>query len=99
MERSPEALELCKSWGADHTVLVDGTQVAKGKDITNGQGVQAVIDFVGEGGAIEDGGSVLRRAGSYHVIGYGGQLQGPRVYHIITEGHLRRTFVGTNYEL
>ncbi len=46
VERSPEALELSLSWGADHTVLVDGSQVARVKDITNGQGAEAVIDFV-----------------------------------------------------
>jgi len=72
VERSPEALELARSWGADYTVLADGTQAAKVKDITNGQGAQAVIDFVGEGEVIEDGVSMLRRAGSYYVIGYGG---------------------------
>ena len=99
MERSPEALELCKSWGADHTVLVDGTQVAKVKDITNGQGVQAVIDFVGEGGAIEDGVSVLRRAGSYYVIGYGGQLNIPTLNIIITEINFIGNFVGTYNDL
>src|SRR5712691_7487279 len=85
VERSPEALELARSWGADYTVLVDGTQVAKVKDITNGQGAQAVIDFVGEGGAIEDGVSMLRRAGSYYVIGYGGQLNVPTIDIISTE--------------
>src|SRR5450759_2192433 len=55
VDRSPEALELTRSWGADHTVVVDGSQVAKVKAITDGQGAEAVIDFVGEGGAIEDG--------------------------------------------
>src|SRR5947209_6695169 len=34
VDRSPEALELCKSWGADYTVLAAGTPVAKVKDIT-----------------------------------------------------------------
>src|SRR5438874_4399798 len=64
VDRSPQALELTRQWGADHTVVVDGSQVAKVKDITNGQGAEAVIDFVGEGGAIEDGVAMLRSAGS-----------------------------------
>src|SRR6266566_2007863 len=38
VDRSPEALALTKSWGADHTVVVDGSQVAKVKDLTDGQG-------------------------------------------------------------
>src|SRR5438105_5704720 len=65
LDRSPEALELTRSWGADHTVVVDGSQVAKVKDITAGQGAEAVIDFVGAGGAIEEGVAMLHRAGSY----------------------------------
>ena len=74
VDRSREALELTRQWGADHTVVVDGNEIAQVKDITNGQGAEAVIDFVGEGGAIEDGIAMLRRAGSYYVIGYGGKL-------------------------
>src|SRR6266480_2891192 len=54
VDRSPEALALTKSWGADHTVLADGHQVEKVKDISEGQGVEAVIDFVGEAGAEHD---------------------------------------------
>jgi len=99
VERSPEALELARSWGADYTVLVDGTQVAKVKDITNGQGAQAVFDFVGEGGAIEDGVSMLRRAGSYYVIGYGGQLNVPTINIIATEINFIGNFVGTYTDL
>ena len=99
VERSPEALELARSWGADYTVLVDGTQVAKVKDITNGQGAQAVIDFVGEGGAIEDGVSMLRRAGSYYVIGYGGQLNVPTINIIATEINFIGNFVGKYNDL
>src|SRR6266581_7024427 len=74
VDRSREALELTRQWGADHTVVVDGNEIAQVKDITNGQGAEAVIDLVGEGGAIEDGIAMLRRAGSYYVIGYGGKL-------------------------
>src|SRR5881628_793519 len=51
LDRSAAALELAKHWGADHTVVADGSHVAKVKDISQGQGVEAVIDFVGEQGA------------------------------------------------
>ena len=60
VDRSEGALELAKKCGADHTVLADGRQVAKVKEITGGAGCEAVIDFVGEGGAIEDGMAMLR---------------------------------------
>src|SRR5207245_3596794 len=61
VDRSPAALELTRSWGADHTVVADGTHVAKVKELTDGQGAEAIIDFVGEGGAIEDGVAMLQR--------------------------------------
>jgi NAD+-dependent secondary alcohol dehydrogenase Adh1 len=99
VDRSPEALELTRSWGADHTVLVDGNQVARVQEITGGQGAEAVIDFVGEGGAIEDGVAMLRRAGSYYVIGYGGKLNVPTIDIISTEINFIGNLVGTYNDL
>src|SRR6266480_3357088 len=54
IDRSPQALELTGSWGADYTVVADGSHVAKVLDITDGYGAEAVIDFVGEAGAEHD---------------------------------------------
>lgn len=99
VDRSPAALELTRSWGADHTVLVDGNQVAKVKEMTDGQGAEAIIDFVGEGGAIEDGVAMLRRAGSYYVIGYGGKLNVPTIDIISTEINFIGNLVGTYNDL
>ncbi|HAG97302.1 MAG TPA: alcohol dehydrogenase [Ktedonobacter sp.] len=99
VDRSPEALELTRKWGADHTVVVDGSQVARVKDITDGQGAEAVIDFVGEGGAIEDGIGMLRPAGSYYVIGYGGKLNIPMIDIISTEINFIGNIVGTYNDL
>ena len=99
IDRSREALELTHQWGADHTVLVDGTEIDKVKDITNGQGAEAVVDFVGEGGAIEDGVAMLRRAGSYYVIGYGGKLNVPMIDIISTEINFIGNLVGTYNDL
>jgi NAD+-dependent secondary alcohol dehydrogenase Adh1 len=99
VDRSAEALALTKEWGADYTVQVDGSQVAKVKDITGGNGAEAIIDFVGEGGAIEDGVSMLRRAGSYYVIGYGGKLNVPTIDIISTEINFIGNLVGTYNDL
>jgi NAD+-dependent secondary alcohol dehydrogenase Adh1 len=99
VDRSREALELTKSWGADHTVLVDGSQVNKVKEITDGQGAEAVVDFVGEGGAIEDGVAMLRRAGTYYVIGYGGRLNVPTIDIISTEINFVGNLVGSYIDL
>lgn len=85
VDRSAAALELASTCGADHTVLTDGSQIATVKELTDGHGCEAVIDFVGEGGALEDGVAMLRRAGTYYVIGYGGVLNVPAIDIISTE--------------
>jgi NAD+-dependent secondary alcohol dehydrogenase Adh1 len=99
VDRSEAALELTKSMGADYTVQANGKQVQTVKDITNGQGAEAIIDFVGEGGAIEDGVAMLRRAGSYYVIGYGGRLNVPTIDIISTEINFIGNLVGTYNDL
>lgn len=99
VDRSPEALELTKSWGADHTVLADGSHVAKVKEITDGQGVEVVIDFVGERGAQQDAASMLRRAGSDFIVGYGGNLNVPTIDIISTEINFIGNLVGSYNDL
>lgn len=99
VDRSPAALELTRSWGADYTVPVDGNQIAKVQDITDGRGAEVIIDFVGEGGAIEDGIGMLRQAGSYFVIGYGGKLNVPTIDIISSEINFIGNLVGTYNDL
>ncbi len=94
VDRSAAALELARACGADHMVLADGSQTAKVKELTNGHGCEAVIDFVGEGGALEDGVAMLRRAGTYYVIGYGGVLNVPAIDIISTEINFAGNLVG-----
>jgi NAD+-dependent secondary alcohol dehydrogenase Adh1 len=99
VDRSEAALDLARSWGADHTVRTDGNQVARVKELTDGHGAEAVIDFVGEGGAVEDGVAVLRRAGSYYVVGYGGRINVPTIDVISTEINFVGNLVGTYNDL
>ncbi|MCU0308645.1 MAG: NAD(P)-dependent alcohol dehydrogenase [Thermoleophilia bacterium] len=99
VDRSPEALELARECGAHHTVVADGTQVARVREITGGHGAEAILDFVGEGGAIEDGIAMLRRAGSYFVIGYGGVISVPAIDVISTEINFVGNLVGTYNDL
>ncbi len=68
-------------------------------DLTGGQGAEAIIDFVGEGGAIEDGVAMLRRAGSYYVVGYGGNLVIPTIDIISTEINFVGNLVGSYNDL
>src|SRR5438876_7152322 len=99
VDRSPAALELTRSWGADYTVLADGSHVAKVLDITDGYGAEAVIDFVGEAGAEHDAVKMLRRAGSHFIIGYGGSLNVPTIDIISTEINFIGNLVGTYNDL
>ena len=95
VDRSAAALELARGCRADHAVLADGSQTAKVKELTGGHGCEAVIDFVGEGGAPEDGVAMLRRAGTYYVIGYGSVLSVPAIDIISTEINFVGNLVGT----
>jgi NAD+-dependent secondary alcohol dehydrogenase Adh1 len=99
IDRSAEALALARELGADHTVLADGTQVDQVLELTGGDGAEAVIDFVGEGGAIEDGVASLRRNGNYYVIGYGGTLAVPTIDIISTEINFIGNLVGSYNDL
>src|ERR687892_978556 len=55
IDPNDKALALAGELGADHTVKVDGNQRAAVKELTDGMGAEAIIDFVGEKGAIQDG--------------------------------------------
>lgn len=99
IDRSSAALALTSQWGADYPVLADGTQVAKVLEITDGQGADAVIDFVGEQGAERDAVKMLRRAGSHFIVGYGGVLQVPTIDIISTEINFIGNLVGSYNDL
>jgi NAD+-dependent secondary alcohol dehydrogenase Adh1 len=99
VDRNADALALAKNLGAEHTVLADGSQVETVLDLTGGNGAEAVIDFVGEGGAIEDGVASLRRNGNYYVIGYGGSLNVPTIDIISTEINFIGNLVGSYNDL
>jgi NAD+-dependent secondary alcohol dehydrogenase Adh1 len=99
VDRSREALELAQTLGADYTVLADGKQVETVKEITNGRNAEAIIDFVGEGSAVDDGIAMLQCAGSYYVIGYGGKLNLPTIDIISTEINFIGNLVGQYNDL
>ncbi|GAA5159096.1 NAD(P)-dependent alcohol dehydrogenase [Ornithinimicrobium tianjinense] len=99
VDRSPEALALAAGMGADETLLADGTQREQLLELTGGQGAHAVLDFVGEGGAVEDGMAMLRRAGNYFVIGYGGAINVPTIDVISTEINFVGNLVGSYNDL
>jgi NAD+-dependent secondary alcohol dehydrogenase Adh1 len=99
VDRNPDALKLAEQLGAQHTVVAGGQQVDAVKDLTGGAGAEVVLDFVAEQGAEHDGFEMTRRAGSYFVIGYGGQLQIPTLDIISTERNIIGNIVGTYNDL
>jgi NAD+-dependent secondary alcohol dehydrogenase Adh1 len=99
VDRNPDALKLAEQLGADQTVVVDGKQVEQVLELTGGAGAQVVLDFVAEQGAEQDGFAMTGRAGSYFVIGYGGQVEIPTLDIISTERNIVGNIVGTYNDL
>ncbi len=92
-------LELARDWGADQTVKVDGSHIDTVLEMTDGLGAEAVLDFVVENGAIDDGVQMLQPAGNYYVIGYGQNLNIPAISIISTEINFIGNLVGTYNDL
>ncbi|WP_326653137.1 MULTISPECIES: NAD(P)-dependent alcohol dehydrogenase [unclassified Streptomyces] len=99
IDRSPDALALAKELGAEHTLVADGSESGRVLELTGGHGAEAVLDFVGEGGAVETGVACLRRNGNYYVIGYGGRLDVPTIDVISTEINFIGNLVGSYNDL
>jgi NAD+-dependent secondary alcohol dehydrogenase Adh1 len=99
VDPSEAARALAGEIGADATVTADGTQVDTILEMTDGAGAEAIIDFVGEKGAIEDGVAMLREAGSYYVIGYGENINVPTIDIISREINFIGNLVGSYNDL
>jgi NAD+-dependent secondary alcohol dehydrogenase Adh1 len=99
VDPSEKALALAGELGADHTVKVDGSQRDTIAELTDGEGAEAIIDFVGEKGAIEDGIAMVRDGGFYYVIGYGENINVPTIDVISREISFIGNLVGTYVDL
>jgi NAD+-dependent secondary alcohol dehydrogenase Adh1 len=99
IDPSEKALALASELGADHTVKVDGGQRDTVAELTDGMGAEAIIDFVGEKGAIQDGIEMVQDGGFYYVIGYGENLDIPTIDVISREISFIGNLVGTYADL
>ncbi len=99
VDRNPDAVKLAESIGAQHGVLADGSQVEQVLELTGGHGAEQVIDFVGEGGSTAEGLAMTRRAGDYHVVGYGEDVVVPTIDLISTEKNIVGNLVGSYSDL
>ena len=71
---SEEALRMAARMGADHVVKAGDDAVEQVRGLTDGRGVEVVLDFVGELGTTAQGPAMLAVGGTYFVIGYGGRV-------------------------
>ncbi len=99
VDRNEDAVKLALSIGADHGVVADGTHVEQVQELTGGLGAEVVVDFVGEGGATAEGVAMLRRAGDYHVVGYGENIDIPTIDIVSTEINVVGNLVGSYNDL
>ncbi|MDP9427998.1 MAG: NAD(P)-dependent alcohol dehydrogenase [Actinomycetota bacterium] len=99
VDRNPDAVKLAESIGAQHGVVADGGQVEQVLELTGGHGAEQVIDFVGENGSTSEGIRMTRRAGDYHIVGYGENIDVPTIDIISTEINIIGNLVGSYNDL
>jgi NAD+-dependent secondary alcohol dehydrogenase Adh1 len=99
VDRNPDAVELALAIGAHHGIVADGTHVARVAELTGGEGAEVVVDFVGEGGSTREGLAMTRRAGDYHVVGYGENIDVPTIDLISSEINVIGNLVGSYTDL
>ncbi len=99
LDTSEAALDLAKGLGADHTVRVDGDEVATVRELTGGLGAEAVVDFVGEDASLASGILTLRQGGTYYLVGYGGTLHVPTAAIIAAEISFVGNLIGSYRDL
>ncbi len=99
VDRNPAAVKLAEEIGADKAIVADGTHIQQVLELTGGHGAEAVLDFVGEGGATQEGVAMLRRAGSYFVVGYGENIDVPTIDIISAEINFIGNLVGSYNDL
>jgi NAD+-dependent secondary alcohol dehydrogenase Adh1 len=99
LDRSDAALALAKECGAHYTVKADENQLEAIKALTDGNGAEAVIDFVGEGNSIDNGLAMTRRNGAYYIVDYGGEIRTSALEMITTEKRIIGNLFGNYTEL
>lgn len=99
VDRNPEAVKLAETIGAHRGIVADGGQVEEVLGLTDGFGAEQVIDFVGEGGSTSEGIRMTRRAGEYHIVGYGENIDVPTIDLISTEVNIVGNLVGSYSDL
>lgn len=99
VDLSEERLAFARRLGADQGVLAAGDGGVKGVLDYTGGGANIVMDFVGEKGTPESAGAMLRKGGTYSIIGYGGVVQRTTLEMIFRELRIVGNLVGSYNDL
>ena len=92
------ALSLASELGFQHRVLGGGGAVDGVRRLTGG-GADVVLDFVAEKGTPDQAMAMLRRGGTYYIVGYGGTVQVPTIEMVSNEFSIVGNMVGSYSEL
>ncbi len=99
VDMSEERLAFARRLGADHGVLAGADGGVQGVlDYTNG-GADIVMDYVGEKGTPETARKMLRKGGTYSIIGYGGTVERTALEMIFRELRIVGNLVGSYNDL
>ncbi len=97
---SPERLEFARKLGAEEAFLAtDSELVGQMQRFTGGAGADIILDFVAEGRVPEMALKLVRRGGTYSIVGYGGVVSTTTVNMITQELRIVGNFVGTYRDL
>jgi NAD+-dependent secondary alcohol dehydrogenase Adh1 len=99
VDPDPEALKLASDCGAHHLISADDRAPDRVRELTGGDGAEAVIDFVGEGDAVASSLAMVRARGTYFIVGYGGELRVPTFNLVLPEISVVGNAVGTHDDL
>lgn len=99
VDTTPERLDFARSIGADHGVPVGTDGGVKGVMEYSSGGADVVMDFVGEKGTPETSMAMLRKGGTYSIIGYGGTVAPTTLNMIFAELKIVGNLVGSYTDL
>jgi D-arabinose 1-dehydrogenase-like Zn-dependent alcohol dehydrogenase len=100
LDTRPERLDFARSLGADeafHSALDGGVEAILAD--TGGMGADVILDFVGEHGTPNTALKMLRKGGTYSVIGYGGAVEPTTLEMISKELTIVGNLVGSYNDL
>lgn len=99
LDRNDGRLNMSLELGASHAVRADQGAISQVRRLTNENGADIIIDFVGTDQTHADSMKMLRKGGHYFVVGYGGTINVPSLDIINNEFSIVGSLVGNYSEL